>query len=75
MVAYCKVLFVADCFTEPIRRMCGLVGSWSHGVYDAHWNGLYFKYYFSYFRCCYFPVLNTIKVKLTIDDDEGNLLS
>ena len=21
--------------------MCGLVGSWSHGVYDAHWNGLY----------------------------------
>ena len=64
------MLFVADYFTGPIRRMCGLVGSWSHGVYDAHWNGLYFKCYFSYF-----PVLNTIKVKLDIDDDDGNLLS
>ena len=66
MLAYYKVLFVADYFTGPIRRMCGLVGSWSHGVYDAHWNGLYFK-------CCF--VLNTKKVKLNIDDDDGNLLS
>ena len=49
--------------------MCGLVGSWSHGVYDAHWNGLYFKWYFSYF------VLNTKKVKLSLDYDDGNLLS
>ena len=50
--------------------MCGLVGAWSHGVYDAHWNGLYFKCYFSYFQ-----VLNTKKVKLNLDYDDGNLLS
>ena len=69
MLAYCKVLFVADYFTGPIRRMRGLVGSWSHGVYNAHWNGLYFKCYFSYF------VLNTKKVKRNLDYDDGNLLS
>ena len=63
------MLFVADYFTGPIRRMCGLVGSWSHGVYDAHWNGLYFKWYFSYF------VLNWKKLKLNLGYDDGNLLS
>ena len=54
------MLFVADYFTGPIRRMCGLVGSWSYGVYDAHWHGLYFKCYFSY------GVLNTKKVKMMV---------